>query len=487
MPRTKVLIIDDEKLVRWSLQQKLEREGYETESAPTGEEGLNLVRADGFDLVLLDIRLPGMDGVEVLQEIGKLEKEVAVIMLTAETGIAHAVECVRLGAYNYLCKPFEFEEVRVALEKARDELKLRREVTRLRDKQRRKFGLDNIVGVSPLIRTTRELLAKVAGSDATTILLEGDNGTGKELAARAIHFGSARADQPFLDINCSAVPENLFESELFGHERGAFTDAKGTKKGLLELADGGTLLLDEIGDMKLALQAKMLRVLETRTFRRVGGEKDITVDVRVIASTNKNLTQAVARGEFRQDLYYRLKVIGIHLPALADRRDDIPVLARHFVQQFAAEFTKPVKTLSAAACDALAKYDWPGNVRELRNVMERLVILESAPVIEPHHLPSEIRAGNTAAQRPIIELPPGGVELTAVECELVRQAMERAGQNQTHAAELLGLERDALRRRLVKYGYLAPHAESELAGEPPIVGRERPAVASREVQLRHSR
>ncbi len=453
MPRTKILIIDDEKLVRWSLQQKLEREGYEAESAPTGEEGLHLIREDGFDLVLLDIRLPGMDGVQVLQEIGKLERDIAVIMLTAETGISRAVECVRLGAYNYLCKPFEFEEVRVALDKAREELKLRREVTRLRNKQRRKFGLDNIVGTSPLMRATRELLAKVAGSDATTVLIEGDNGTGKELAARAIHFGSVRADQPFLDINCSAVPEHLFESELFGHERGAFTDAKGTKKGLLELADGGTLLLDEIGDMKPALQAKLLRVLETRTFRRVGGEKDITVDVRVIASTNKNLLTAVAHGEFRQDLLYRLKVISIHLPALADRREDIPVLAEHFIHQFAAEFGKPVKTLGAAAREALMKYDWPGNVRE------RLVILESAAVIEPAHLPGELRAGTPAAHRPIIELPAGGVPLKDVERELVRQAMERAHQNQTHAAELLGLERDALRRRLIKYGYLEAATE----------------------------
>ena len=255
------------------------------------------------------------------------------------------------------------------------------------------------------------------------------------------------------------MPEQLFESELFGHERGAFTDAKATKKGLLELADGGTLLLDEIGDMKPALQAKLLRVLETRTFRRVGGEKDITVDVRVIASTNKNLDQAVANGEFRQDLLYRLKVIAVRLPALADRREDIPELAEYFMKQFATEFSKPLKTLTPSAREVLTKYDWPGNVRELRNVMERLVILESAPVIEPQHLPSELRAGTTPAQRPIIELPAGGVKLTDVERELVRQAMERAGQNQTHAAELLGLERDALRRRLIKYGYLEQSSE----------------------------
>ena len=277
MSRTKILIIDDEKLVRWSLQQKLGREGYEVESAPTGEEGLNLIREDGFDLVLLDLRLPGMDGVQVLQEIRNLEREIAVIMLTAETSIARAVECVRLGAYNYLCKPFEFDEVRVALEKAREDLKLRREVTRIRRAQRRKFGLENLVGVSPHMRQVRELIARVGESNATTVLIEGENGTGKELAARAIHFGSSRANQPFMGINCSAIPDALIESELFGHERGAFTDAKNTKKGLFELADGGTVLLDEVGDMQPPLQAKLLRVLESREFQRVGGTQNITV------------------------------------------------------------------------------------------------------------------------------------------------------------------------------------------------------------------
>src|ERR1043166_4169340 len=255
MPKTKVLIIDDEKLVRWSLQQKLSKEGYEVESAPTGEEGLNLIREDGYDLVLLDLRLPGMDGLQTLREIKKLEREIGVVMLTADTGLAQAVECVRLGAHNYLTKPFEFDQVKVALEKAREDLKLRREVTRLRRQQQKK----HLVGESPQIRTLREFLAKRSESDATTVLIEGENGTGKELAAQAIHAGSARANQPFLAINCSAIPENLIESELFGHERGAFTDAKSLKKGLFELADGGTVLLDGIGDMQSSFQAKLWR------------------------------------------------------------------------------------------------------------------------------------------------------------------------------------------------------------------------------------
>ena len=455
MARPRVLIIDDEKLVRWSLQQKLMREGYDAESAPTGEEGLNLVRDEGYDLVLLDLRLPGMDGVAVLREIKQLDREVAVVMLTADTGIAKAVECVRLGAHNYLCKPFEFEQVRVALEKAREELKLNREVARLRKQQQRQYGLDNLVGASGLMAGARDLLAKIAGSDATTVLVRGENGTGKELAARAIHFGSGRAQQPFLDINCSAVPEQLFESELFGHERGAFTDAKQLKKGLLEMADGGTLLLDEIGDMKLPLQAKLLRVLETRKFRRVGGTQDIGVDVRVIALTNRDLERLVAEGLFRQDLYYRLKVIEVLLPPLRQRPEDIGPLAAHFVAQFAREFKKPAKQLSPEALELLARYDWPGNVRELRNVIERLVILEADPVIHPGHLAPEIRLGGKKTSGFRLELPVDGVALEDVERELVVQAMQRTDGNQTRAAELLGIERDALRRRLQKYRLLA--------------------------------
>ena len=453
MPKNKVLIIDDEKLVRWSLQQKLIHEGYEVETTPSGEEGLNLIREDGFDLVLLDLRLPGMDGVQVLQEIKKLEKEIAVVVLTADTGIARAVECVRFGAHNYLCKPFEFDEVRMALEKAREELKLRREVTRLRGQQRRKFGMQNLVGDSAPMRAVRELIARIAGSDATTALITGENGTGKELAARAIHFGSARANQPFLDINCSALTETLIESELFGHERGSFTDAKATKKGLFELADGGTILLDEVGDMKPPLQSKLLRVLETRQFRRVGGVQDIAVDVRVIALTNKNLEEAVACGEFRQDLYYRLKVISVKMPPLRDRPVDIPQLAEHFLQSFAKEFNKPLKKLSPEAMAALQNYPWPGNVRELRNVIERLVILEKDEWILPKHLPLEICAGiqRNGNGKWRVELPSGGAPLVELERELVLQALERATGNQTRAADLLGIERDALRRRLQKF------------------------------------
>ncbi|MBI5688236.1 MAG: sigma-54-dependent Fis family transcriptional regulator [Verrucomicrobia bacterium] len=455
MPKAKVLVIDDEKLVRWSLDQKLQRDGYEVECAATGEEGLDLLRQDGHDVVLLDMRLPGMDGVQVLQEIKKLGRDIAVIVITADTGVARAVECMRLGAHNYLCKPFEFEEVRVELEKAIEDIKLRREVTRLRGQQHRKFDVNNLVGDSPAMRTVRDLITKIAQSNATTVFIEGENGTGKELAARAIHFDSGRADQPLMDINCSAVAENLFESELFGHERGAFTDAKTAKKGLLELADGGTLLLDEIGDMKLSMQAKLLRVMETRQFRRVGGTKDISVDVRMISMTNKNLEDAVARNEFRQDLYYRLKVISVRMPALREHPADAVRLAQHFLQRFAQEFKRQPKQLAPETQEALLHYAWPGNVRELRNTIERIVLLEADETVLPDHLPAEIRSGARRGGRPVAELPPEGVKLEDVERDLVRQAVERAGGNQTQAAELLGIERDALRRRLQKFNLIS--------------------------------
>ncbi len=453
MPKSKVLVIDDERLVRWSLEQKLSRDGYDVASAPTGEEGLNLLRDGGHELVLLDLRLPGMDGVQTLQEIKKIDREIAVVMLTADTGISRAVECVRLGAHNYLCKPFDFDEVHIALEKAREDLKLRREVSRLRRRQQREFGVENLVGPSTAMRAVRELIGKIATSNATTVLIEGENGTGKELAARAIHFSSARAEQPFLDLNCSAVPETLFESELFGHERGAFTDAKTMKKGLIELADGGTLLLDEIGDLKPVIQVKLLRVLEARKFRRVGGTQDIAVDIRVIALTNKKLTAAIQHGEFRQDLYYRLKVIAVEMPPVRERSDDIVPLVEHFLEHFAEEFKKPLKKLSPEAQQAFQRYSWPGNARELRNAIERLVILEADQVISVSHLPLEIRAGIPSSGTAVVTLPTEGIALETVERDLVRQAMERTGGNQTRAAELLGIERDALRRRLVKHSF----------------------------------
>lgn len=453
MSKNKVLVIDDERLVRWSLEQKLSREGYDVESAPTGEEGLNLLRDGGHELVLLDLRLPGIDGVQTLQEIKKLERDIGVIILTADTGISRAVECVRLGAHNYICKPFDFDEVRIALGKACEDLRLRREVTHFRRQQRREFGVQNLVGPSPAMRAIRELIEKIATSDATTVFIEGENGTGKELAARAIHFSGARADQPLLDLNCSAVPETLFESELFGHERGAFTDAKAMKKGLFEIADGGTLLLDEIGDLKPAMQAKLLRVLETRKFRRVGGTQDIAVDVRVIALTNKDMITAVQHGEFRQDLYYRLKVIAVKMPPLRERPTDIVPLAEHFLEHFADEFKKPKKTLSPETRQAITRYPWPGNARELHNAIERVVILEADPIIALDHLPLEIRAGIPTGSPTAVTLPVDGIALETVERDLVRQAMERTRGNQTRAAELLGIERDALRRRLIKYGF----------------------------------
>ncbi|OHE82354.1 MAG: Fis family transcriptional regulator [Verrucomicrobia bacterium GWF2_62_7] len=461
MSKTKILVVDDEQLVRWSLEQKLAREGCDVITAASGEEAIERARGNGFDLILLDVRLPGMDGVQTLREIKKFDPDSAVIMLTSDTGVATAVECMRLGAQNYLCKPFVFDQVRAALEKAREEIKLRREVNRIHSQQSHDFGVKNLIGDSQSMRELHALILKIAVSDAATVLIEGENGTGKELAARAIHYGSARADQPLMDLNCSAVPETLLETELFGHERGAFTDAKAMKKGLFELADGGTVLLDEIGDMKPVMQVKLLRVLETRSFRRVGGTQEITTDIRVVAMTNKNLQAAVKAGAFRQDLYYRLQIIPMRVPALREHPEDVPALAAHFLQRFAGESKSHAKQVSAEALKALQQYHWPGNVRELRNVIERIVILEADAVIRLAHLPPEIRAEAAPPQQQIFELPPAGISLARLEMDVVHQAMDRACGNQTLAAKLLSLGRSSLRRRLMKHGYRVAPSETE--------------------------
>jgi len=461
MSKTKILVVDDEQLVRWSLEQKLAREGCDVITAASGEEAIERARGNGFDLILLDVRLPGMDGVQTLREIKKFDPDSAVIMLTSDTGVATAVECMRLGAQNYLCKPFVFDQVRAALEKAREEIKLRREVNRIHSQQSRDFGVKNLIGDSQSMRELHSLIHKIAASDAATVLIEGENGTGKELAARAIHYGSARADQPLMDLNCSAVPETLLETELFGHERGAFTDAKAMKKGLFELADGGTVLLDEIGDMKPVMQVKLLRVLETRSFRRVGGTQDITTNIRVVAMTNKNLQAAVKAGAFRQDLYYRLQIIPMRVPALREHPEDVPALVAHFLQRFAGEFKSHAKQVSAEALKALQRYHWPGNVRELRNVIERIVILEADAIIRLAHLPPEIRAEAAPPQQQIFELPPAGISLARLEMDVVHQAMDRARGNQTLAAKLLNLGRSSLRRRLMKHGYRFAPSETE--------------------------
>ncbi len=475
--REKILVVEDEKLIRWSLRERLQKEGYQASAVETGQAALDHLRDEEVDLVLLDYKLPDIDGMEVLRRTVDLYPDTTVILMTAYSSIHNAVEAIKLGAYDYVNKPFDHEDLLASIQKALETTRLRREVKRLRSEQKHAYGVSNIIGSSAAMQDVFTMIRKVAESAATTVLIQGESGTGKDLVAKAIHFASDRSDKPFMNITCSALPETLLESELFGHERGAFTDAKLQKKGLFELASGGTVFLDEIGDMGIALQAKVLRFLEEKTMKRVGGSRDIRVDVRIIAATNRDLDKAVRQGAFREDLYYRLKVIPIYLPSLKERKEDIPHLVAYLLDQFNREFKKNTHGISPEALECLMRYDWPGNIRELRNVIERAMILENKPQVEIEDLPREIvhrtspvaREATSAAAGPdpagdetaegedengSFRLPDTGVTLEDVERDLVKQALERTRGNQTHAARLLNISRDALRYKMKKFGYL---------------------------------
>jgi len=456
MDNAKILVVDDEHLIRWTLEQHLSKEGYEVYTAEDGEKALDMVAELMPDVVLLDNQLPGAPGIEVLGKVKEIDKNIIVIMITAHGLLETAVRAMKLGAYDYISKPFNLEEITLTIKKSLETVSLRREVRLLKDQQKSRFKAENIIGKSRSIQVVLEMIQKVAQSDASTVLVQGESGTGKELVARAIHANSARFEQPFMAINCAALPENLLESELLGHERGAFTDAKTMKKGLFELADGGTLFLDEVGDMAYSMQAKLLRILEDKTFKRVGGVKDICVDVRVISATNQDLKELMNEGKFRKDLYYRLQVVPIYLPPLSDRKEDILPLAKHFIEVFNTEFAKNVKEISEKAREFLVRYDWPGNVRELRNVIERAMILESEDILLLEHLPIELVSGNMPPimQQTGFNIPKEGLSLEKVEEDLVNQALTIAEGNQSKAADLLGMQRDAFRRRLKKYGIL---------------------------------
>lgn len=457
MEKAKILIIDDEKLLRWSVQQNLSKEGYTVLTAEKGSQGLELFYEEQPDITLLDIHLPDISGIDILENIKKENKNSIAIMITAFGDIQTAVKTIKLGAYDFVEKPFNMEKLKILIEKALETVSLRKEVSQFRSQLTRRYGFSNIIGRSEEMLKVIDLSRKVAKSDATTIFLQGESGTGKDLIAKVIHYESRRAEKPFMDINCTALPETLVESELFGHEKGAFTDAKQMKKGLFELADGGTIFLDEIGDMKPSTQAKLLKVIENKTFKRIGGVKDITVDLRIIASTNKNIVEDVKNGNFREDLYYRLKVIPISILPLRERLEDITILAKFFIDEFNREFKKNVKGISRETEKSFLSYPWPGNVRELRNVIERAMILESEDYILPEHLPIEFSTDDRQIITPLntqINIPPGGLDIEEVEKELIRQALERTKGNQTKAARLLSLTRDALRYRMQKFGFL---------------------------------
>jgi DNA-binding NtrC family response regulator len=443
---TSILVVDDESLVRWSLRERLSAEGYDISEAGTAAEALD--RFAEVDLVLLDFKLPDGNGIDVLRHIKAQSADTLVILMTAFSTVENAVEAMKLGAYHYVNKPFNLDEVALLVEKALETSSLRREVRALRGSQSREYSFDAIIGASVAMQQVKALLARIAASPASTVLLTGETGTGKDLAAKAIHYNSSRAHRPFVNITASALPEQLLESELFGHERGAFTDARQQKRGLFETAEGGTVFLDEIGEMTPGLQAKLLRFLEEKTFKRVGGLQDIRVDVRVIAATNRNLEEEVTAGKFREDLFYRLQVMPVLLPPLRDRKGDVPRLANYYVDKYNREFRKRVRGLSPAATALLEQYQWPGNIRELRNAIERAMLLADGEYIQAEDFTTLTRS--VAATQ--FKLPAEGLNLDDVERQLLVQALERCGGNHTQAGQLLGINRDQVRYRIEKFG-----------------------------------
>jgi len=452
MANETILIVEDEKLIRWSLRNRLQKEGYGVIDVDRGEDALAALEEKEIDLVLLDYRLPDMDGLQILRNISSRLEELPVIMMTAYSSVESAIEAMKLGAFDYLNKPFEVEELLLGIAKALENTSLRRELSRYRKAQEERFGMGNLIGKNEAILEVFELVRKVASSSATTIFLQGESGTGKDRLANAIHFSSDRVQNPYISVACSPIPGRNLEYELFGYEKDAFPGATDFKKGTFELAEGGTVYLDEVGEIGPGLQSKLLRFLEDKRFKRSGGTKDIEVDVRVIVATSRSLEGAVAAGEFRKDLYFRLKAIPIILPSLRERPEDIPLLVKHFIDHFNREFKKNTKGVGRAAMKALMEYPWPGNIRELKNLIERVMILGSRETIDLDSLPSEIVSKEELLpMKQTFVLPRDGVVLEDLERSLIEQALKRTGGNQTRSAALLGLTRDTLRYRLKKY------------------------------------
>jgi two-component system response regulator AtoC len=454
-----ILVVDDDEAIRWTLKEALQSWGFTSIEAPTVAEATKLFKSHVPAAVLLDIDLPDGSGLDVLRDIKSEQHEAIVIMITGNVHIDNTISALRGGAYDFISKPINLEELRVTIRNAIEAGHLRREVQQVRKDREREFNFRQIVGESPAMKKMLGLAAKVAESDVASVLLQGESGTGKDLVAKAIHYGSQRAEGPFVAVNCAALPATLIESELFGYEKGAFTDAKARKEGLFEQAEGGTLLLDEIGELEISLQAKLLRVLEEGAFRRVGGLKDIPLDVRVLGASNRDLKAESEAGRFRLDLYYRLSIIQIDIPPLRERGDDVLLLSQHYIDTIGAKLRRrKITGLSPETTEVFRKYDWPGNVRELRNVIERALILEDADQITTEYLPGSLlmsprleqSSSATTDGSPLFVLPSEGISLDDAELSFVRQAIRLSGGNQTRAAELLGISRDQLRYRLKK-------------------------------------
>ena len=446
-PHERILVVDDEEQMRDLLVKVLERKGYQVSVCGDGADALAFLEREPVDLVVTDVRMPGLNGMEALRAIKELNPEIVVIIMTAFGSIDQAVQAVKEGAYDYINKPFKIDEMLLTIEKALEERRLRHEVSALRQELRTRYHFENLIGKSRAMQEIFGLIEQVAGS-RSTVMVYGKSGTGKELVAKAIHYNSPRSTKAFVAVNCAAIPAELLESELFGHEKGSFTGAIATKVGKFELATGGSLFLDEMGSMRLDLQAKILRALQEREVERVGGTRTIKIDVRVIAATNRDLKKAVEEGTFREDLYYRLNVVPITLPDLKDRQEDIPLLANHFVQKFAQESNPAIREISKEAMAVLMSHAWPGNVRELENVIERAVTLGHGPAVLPTDLPPHLAGGANPLERALAR----EATLEDLERDYIAMILQRTKGHQIRAATILGIDRRTLYRKIRRYG-----------------------------------
>jgi DNA-binding NtrC family response regulator len=448
MKKSSILLIDDDDSLRRVMEFSLTEAGHKVRTAASGEDGLRLLEKDAFDAVITDITMPGMSGMEVLAKVRQRDAHIPVIVITAYGTIESAVEAMKQGAFDYITKPVSRDELRLTLEKAIRMRRLEKENVELRAEVTDRYRFESIIGSSEKMKEVLDLAGRVAVSDAS-LLITGESGTGKELLAKGVHFNSRRAEGSFIAVNCAAIPDSLIESELFGHVRGAFTGAVKDKEGKFELADGGTLFLDEIGDLRIDLQAKILRALQEREVDRVGGGKPVSVDVRVIAATNKDIERAVKEGVFREDLYYRLNVITLFIPPLRERKEDIPLLASHFLKKFNKDADV---RLDAGALSVLTAYGWPGNVRELENVIERASVLKRGALITRDELPEKLKKEKPGVEDIILNLPERGISLEDLEKSLIIKALDKHKGNQTRAAEYLGITRPTLIYRMEKFG-----------------------------------